>query len=118
MLPARHRLRRSVDFRAAARGPRSTRAGGPLVVISLRPGEPSTGGPARVGFAVGRPVGGAVVRNRTRRRLRAIMAARLDGIPTGVDVVVRATPAAAGATFAALGAEVDRVLDRALRSVR
>ncbi|MEI2764932.1 MAG: ribonuclease P protein component [Dermatophilaceae bacterium] len=118
MLPARHRLRRSADFRAAARGPRSTRAGGPLMVISLRAADPSTVRPTRVGFAVGRPVGGAVVRNRTRRRLRAIVAARLDGIPSGVDVVVRATPAAAGATFAALGAELDRVLDRALRGVR
>ncbi len=30
-------------------------------------------GPARVGYAIGKRVGGAVVRNRLRRRLRAIL---------------------------------------------
>ncbi len=50
--------------------------------------------PPRVGFVVSKAVGNAVVRNRTKRRLRAVIATELTGIPAGVDVVVRAQPAA------------------------
>ena len=53
------------------------------------------GHPPRVGFVVSKAVGGAVVRNRTKRRLRALVADRLPGIPTGLDLVVRANPPAA-----------------------
>jgi ribonuclease P protein component len=59
-------------------------------------------------------VGIAVVRNRTKRRLRALTASRLAGIPEGVDVVVRANPAAGQATSAELAAELDRGLNRVL----
>jgi ribonuclease P protein component len=55
----------------------------------------STGPSSRVGFVVSKAVGGAVVRNRVKRRLRHLVAAELDGTRTGVDVVVRALPAAA-----------------------
>ena len=74
--------------------------------------------PARVGFVVSKAVGGAVVRNRTKRRLRALMAARLTGIPGGCDVVVRANPAAGDATSAQLGDELDRLLGQVLQGAR
>ncbi len=51
----------------------------------------------RVGFAVGRPVGGAVVRNRVKRRLRAIV--RSLPLAPGHDIVIAARPASRGATF-------------------
>lgn len=70
--------------------------------------------PPRVGFVVSKAVGNAVVRNRTKRRLRAAVASRLDGIPTGVDVVVRAQPAAASATFGELSEALNPLLDRAI----
>ncbi|MFN8084978.1 MAG: ribonuclease P protein component [Dermatophilaceae bacterium] len=112
MLPARHRLRRSDDFSATVRGRGRRRAGGPLLVVhaATRP-EPGDGA-VRVGFVVGSTVGGAVVRNRVRRRLRALMAQRLDGIPRGTDLVVRAVPAAAEASFAELSAELSTHLAR------
>ncbi len=112
MLPARHRLRRSDDFSATVRGRGRRRAGGPLLVVhaATRP-EPDDGA-VRVGFVVGSTVGGAVVRNRVRRRLRALMAQRLDGIPRGTDLVVRAVPAAAGASFAELSTELTAHLAR------
>ena len=47
-------------------------------------------------------VGGAVVRNRTKRRLREIVRADLASLPPGVDLVVRANPAAAEAPFTEL----------------
>ena len=58
-----------------------------------------------------------MVRNRTKRVLRHLVAARLSGLPAGVDLVVRANPAAAAATTPELGAELDRGLGRVLDRV-
>ena len=66
--------------------------------------------PPRVGFVVSRAVGGAVIRNRTKRRLRALVADRLPGIPAGVDLVVRANPPAATASSGELGNALDQLL--------
>lgn len=134
MLPARHRLRTPADFSATVRGAGGARSGGRLLVVHGRDrmvGEPVRATstdvtdladramhPPRVGFVVSRAVGGAVVRNRTKRVLRHLVAARLSGIPTGVDLVVRANPAAAAATTPELGAELDRGLGRVLDRVR
>lgn len=112
MLPARHRLRRSDDFSATVRGRGRRRAGGPLLVVHAATRPEGGDGAVRVGFVVGASVGGAVVRNRVRRRLRAAMAERLDGIPCGTDLVVRALPAAAGASFGELSAELAAHLGR------
>ena len=53
--------------------------------------------PARVGLSVGRRCGGAVERNRLKRRLRA--ACRAAGLPAGVDLVLHAEPAAVNLRF-------------------
>ena len=114
MLPAGHRLRASSDFAAALRGPRGARAGSTLIVVHANQTDARAGQPPRVGFVVSKAVGTAVVRNRTKRRLRALMVARLRDIPAGTDVVVRANPVAAQADSSALGAELDRLLGRVL----
>ena len=62
-------------------------------------------------------VGGAVVRNRLKRRLRALMATRLTLVPAGVDLVVRAQPPAATLESNALSTELDRLLVQALGRV-
>ena len=78
------RMKKRRDFlRAAQRGKRAARPG--LVSQAL----PETGGPMRLGFTVTKKVGNAVVRNRTKRRLRE--AARLLLGPTppeGWDIVL------------------------------
>ncbi|WP_372734309.1 ribonuclease P protein component, partial [Nocardioides sp.] len=48
--------------------------------------------PARAGLVVSKAVGNAVVRTRVKRRLRHQLAARLDRVPLGATVVVRALP--------------------------
>jgi len=58
-----------------------------------------------------------VIRNRVKRRLRALMATRLPLVPAGVDLVVRAQPAAADLDSSALGTELDRLLGQALARV-
>jgi ribonuclease P protein component len=69
-------------------------------------------GPPRAGFVVSKAVGGAVVRNQVKRRLRHLVAARLDALPPGSTLVVRALPAAADADAAALAADLDAALRR------
>ncbi|GAA4714160.1 ribonuclease P protein component [Pedococcus ginsenosidimutans] len=117
MLPAGHRLRASSDFAAVLRGPRGARAGSTLIVVHAGQTDARAGLPPRVGFVVSKSVGNAVVRNRTKRRLRALAAARIGQVPAGVDVVVRANPAAAHATSAQLGSELDRLLPRVTAKV-
>lgn len=69
---------------------------------------------SRVGLVVSKAVGGAVVRTRVKRRLRAVLAERLHELPDGALLVVRANPAAADATSAQLAASLDRALKRLL----
>jgi len=75
----------------------------------VRTAEPAGG--MRAGFVVSRSVGGAVVRNRVKRRLRELVRARAATL-SGCDVVVRALPAAAAADYAALGKDLDAALAR------
>jgi ribonuclease P protein component len=74
--------------------------------------------PPRVGFVVSKNVGGAVVRNRVKRRLRALTAGLLPTLPAGTDLVVRAQPSAAESTSAELGLELDRLVRSVLGRVR
>ncbi|WP_414693631.1 ribonuclease P protein component [Ornithinimicrobium sp.] len=89
------------------------RAGTPRIVVHRGPMDEAHGDrPARVGFVVSSAVGHAVTRHRVTRQLRALMSARIDRLPSGTDLVVRATPEAANAGSAALSADLDRCLPR------
>jgi ribonuclease P protein component len=115
VLPATARLRQRAEFTATLRRGQRGRSGLLAVHLDRSPdelAEPS--GPARVGFVVSRAVGPAVVRNSVLRRLRHVMTARLDHLPGGSRVVVRAFPLAAGASSASLAAALDRALDQAM----
>jgi ribonuclease P protein component len=118
VLPARHRLRSSADFAAVLQGARragGSRSGSRLLVVHGNSTDARAGQPPRVGFVVSKAVGNAVVRNRTKRVLRHAMAARLDRVPAGTDLVVRANPPAAGAASSELGIDVDRLMGTVLR---
>ena len=66
-----------------------------FTVCAYRRGE----GVAQLGLAVGKRIGTAVVRNRVKRRVRAIFRVRKGSVPAGYDLVVRAAPASARAGY-------------------
>ena len=117
VLPAGARLRRRSDFAATLRAGRGRTGGsGPnLLVVHVSLGSADSADasdllPPRAGFVVSRAVGGAVVRNRVRRQLRHLVAARLGGFPAGTRLVVRVLPPAATASGAQLGTALDSAL--------
>ena len=99
-------MRRPADFSTTVRG--GVRAGTDRLVVHRR--ATADEDPVLVGFVVSKGVGGAVVRGQVKRRLRHLVADRLTDLPAGTRLVVRAQPAAAGATSAELAADLDRAL--------
>lgn len=69
----------------------------------------------RVGFVVAKTVGGAVVRNRVRRRLRGVVVEHSHSLPSGTDIVVRALPSAAHASYDLLATELTSAVGAAAR---
>ncbi|WP_275004985.1 ribonuclease P protein component [Promicromonospora iranensis] len=116
MLPAAHRLRRSVDFERTVR--RGTRAGRSTVVVHLLVPDESVSdagsGTPQVGFVVSKAVGNSVQRNLVKRRLRAAAAEQLSVLPGASRTVVRALPASSSATYADLERDLDSCLRRAV----
>jgi ribonuclease P protein component len=82
----RHRLSRSRDFDTVYRHGRST-ATRYLVLYSFPREEADEEGP-RLGLAVSRQLGGAVERNRLKRRLRAAFGEVADELPADYDYVL------------------------------
>ena len=82
----RNRLSRSRDFDEVYRRGRSvsTRF---LTLLCLTRDE--TVGAPRLGLAVPKEVGNAVVRNRTKRQLRELFSARIERVPATNDYVLK-----------------------------
>ena len=103
------RLKRRAEFlRVAAKGQKAPSGG--VVLQALVRGDDA---PARLGFTVTKKVGNAVVRNRTRRRLKE--AARLefqDRPVVGADLVLIGRDSTRGRNFLALRKDIRRALER------
>ena len=83
-----------------------------MTVFYLRQGEaPSPGQSARVGFTVGRVLGGAVERNRIKRRLREAVRLRRAVLKGAVDVVINPKKSVLTLEFSVVLEEVGRALD-------
>ena len=79
----------------------------------LRPEDADGPSGARFGFTVSKKIGGAVVRNRVRRRLRALAAALAsDRVREGYDYVLIARPGAVERGYGDLKADLEQALAR------
>jgi ribonuclease P protein component len=106
-MPALPTLRRRADFEAIGR--HGTARSTPLLVLRwMRTDRSET----RIGMSTPRTLGGAVQRNRVRRRLRELIRERLGRIGPGWDLLLIARPAAADASHAELGVAIDALLRR------
>lgn len=107
--PATRRLKLSRDFTRVRTEGRTVR--GALLTVGMLPVKDETH--FRVGLITSKRVGGAVVRNRVRRRLREIVRRHQQVLGSGHWLVVIARPAAAETTFVALEDEWLRLMKRA-----
>ena len=104
-----YRLKKRAEFlRVAAKGKKAPMPG--LVLQALRREDDA---PARLGFTVTKKVGNAVVRNRTRRRLKE--AARLllaDHPVSGYDLVLIGRDGTRKRDFSQLRQDIQRAFGR------
>jgi ribonuclease P protein component len=105
VLAKANRIVAATDYRRLVRSGRKAR--GPLALAYGSRTRPDA--PFRMGVIVSRAVGKAVVRNRVRRRMKAVGWALAQDV-RGLDVVLRALPPAASAPFADIDAEVRRLV--------
>ncbi|HBY98185.1 MAG TPA: ribonuclease P protein component [Chloroflexi bacterium] len=106
----RFRLRTNADFQRVRREGQSW-SNRWLVLVRA----PNQGPVSRFGFAIGKRVGGAVVRNRLKRQLREAIRLylRQEHVAPGFDVIIIARQPAMGAPFATLVAALNELLSRA-----
>ena len=109
----RHRLSRSRDFDAVYRHGRSVSTRFLVLYWFAR----EDGGEPRLGLAVPKAVGPAVVRNKMKRRLREAFRARLSELPADQDYVLVVRPGLAEAVdargFDGLRERVEEVVGKA-----
>jgi len=105
--PRAARLLKHADFKAVYRHARRHHLGHVTVFFRRRPGA----GAPRVGLAVARALGGAVTRNRIKRRLRAAIRQHLAELHGPLDVVFHPRPSVLRAEFAELSSQVARAFE-------
>jgi ribonuclease P protein component len=109
--PRSARLLRRAEFDAVYQGGR--RRSGRHLLVFYRPNGRAG---SRFGTSVKKSLGGAVVRNRIRRRLREILRLHRQEIAPGWDIVIHPRRSVATAPFAALATELLDLLRAALVS--
>ena len=101
-MPRQSRLLRSADFDRTLRSGRRAASG----YLALFVSDNELGRP-RVGLAVSKKLGNAVVRNRIKRRLRELIRPMVARAKGGRDVVIVARAQAVDAEFARLRQEIE-----------
>ena len=106
-MPPLQMLRFKVDFDAIGRNG-AIRSNRLLVLRSLRIERPGT----RIGLSTPRTLGGAVQRNRVRRRLRDLVREQLRATDSGWDLLLIARPEAGAASYTELREALRSLLGR------
>ena len=103
--PREVRLVRRGEFDFVYRG--GKRRSSPHFTVFVRANERSF---SRFGFSIKKALGGAVVRNRIRRRVREVVRCHRQEIPAGWDIVIHPKSAVAKTPLPALTTEFLRLL--------
>ena len=109
MLPAPERLRANAEFQRVYKQGESFVEGLVVLYLLRTPDSPAR----QAGFSVSKKLGNAVVRNRTKRRLRDAYQRLLPGGTSGFQAVFVARKAAAEAPYEDLERAMRKVLARA-----
>lgn len=110
--PRSARLLRSSQFERVYREGR--RRSSKQFVVFARATSPEQA--TRFGASVKRVLGGAVVRNRIRRRVREIVRLHRSELPGGWDVVIHPRATVADGEFAALSEELVALIRNAMKA--
>ena len=113
VLAQQHRMRAKAQFTATTRsGVRTGRRN--LVLYTAKIGQEAT----QIGFIVSKAVGNAVTRNKTKRRLREAISPFLTQAPQGYQLVIRALPASANASYQQLEQDLTSALASNLKKLQ
>lgn len=110
MLSSQHRINRGDDFRHILRVGVKSRS--PLGTIALAPAATNV---FRCGVITSKAVGGAVVRNRVRRRVRAACAEQAEAL-NGWDLVVRCGEQSGDLSYHEIFSIIEGAVSKAARS--
>jgi ribonuclease P protein component len=106
------RITRRADFKAAAKA-RRTGSRHFLMQMRVRDEKGCAERPSRFGFTVTKKVGGAVVRNRIRRRLKELVRTDIGArAHPGHDYVLVARASAEKAKFTELRSDLAKAIDK------
>jgi ribonuclease P protein component len=107
-------IRKRRDFLAANRGARAATDGFVLLLHPRRDDDPAV----RVGYTVTKKIGNAVIRNRLKRRLRAVARAVLPtAAPEGTDLVLIGRSGGLTRDFASLQRDLEKAISRAAKKL-
>jgi ribonuclease P protein component len=104
----RFRLTKSEDFKRVRLFGKSYAH--PLIVLLVKPSESPR---VKIGISIGKSIGGAVIRNRTKRRIRAAVSEIITKIKPGWDIVIIGRAAAGQADLSSIRESIRSLLVRA-----
>jgi ribonuclease P protein component len=109
------RLRKHADYQAVYAGSRKQFSKQMAYFAMLRPHEGDSPGQPRVGLTAGKVLGGAVERNRIKRRMREAVRMHLGELHLPLDVILHPRRSILTLEFAAIEKEVRQIF-RAVQS--
>jgi ribonuclease P protein component len=117
--PKSVRLLKHADFKRVYENGKRQFSANLTVFFLRRDHEVERGAGPRVGITVGRALGGAVQRNRIKRRVRETVRSRIDLLgQSTIDVVINPKKSALRMEFAALDAELGNAFQAVVRRAK
>lgn len=114
--PRNSRLLKHSDFQRVYQEAKKSFSGNITALYRARTDRDLPG--PRIGFAVGKVLGGAVARNRIRRRMRAAVSRQLEMLTCPVDIVLHPRKSVLDLDFVKLSAEIQQLFAAVQKGAR